>query len=650
MADCSRPIATSPELYREALLRRPVRPANPFVPFTRDAIEQSIPTRFEQQVCRYPQRLALKTKEGELTYEALNRAANRLAWTLLDQCAPGTEPIALLLEDDAWLIATILGVSKAGKIYVPLDPSIAPARLTAVLQDLQARLLVTNGRHLPLATTLVDPGCAVLNVEAISTSVPSENLNHSIAPDTPSAIIYTSGSTGLPKGVVQTHRHMLHNIMKHTNGFHLSADDRMTLMASWTTAQALTYIYSALLNGAALYVLDLKQAGLAPVADWLMRHEITIYCSIPTVFRHFLDTLTGAEQFPRLRLIHLGGEPLHTKDVERYRRHFSPDCILVNRLGITETGSISWYLIDRETPITSSLVPVGYLLDDTEILLLDDTGAAVGQHDVGEIAVKSRYLTLGYWRKPVLTQAAFLPDPLDASVRIYRTGDLGRILSDGCIEHLGRKDFQVKIRGQKIQVAEIEFALLDHAAIKEAVVTTWDDARGDARLVAYVVPTQPPGPTSRELRRFLHDRWPEYMLPAAFITLDALPLMPSGKIDRRALPAPTQTRSEAQADFIAPRTPVEQQLAAIWAQVLDVTPVGVHDNFLELGGHSLLAAQVLSRVRDAFHVEIPLDVFFAAPTVADCAVALLQQQAARGEADELNRILAEVEGPPEAEV
>ena len=307
MSDCSRPIAASPGLYREALLRHPVRPANPFVPFTRDAIEQSIPTRFEQQVCRYPQRLALKTKEGELTYEALNRAANRVAWALLDQCAPGTEPIALLLEDDASLIVTILGVLKAGKIYVPLDPSVAPARLTAVLQDLQARLLVTNRQHLPLATALADPGCAVLNVDAISTSIPAENLKHSIAPDTPSAIIYTSGSTGLPKGVVQNHRHVLHNIMKHTNGFHLSADDRMTLLASWTTAQALTYIYSALLNGAALYVLDLKQAGLARVADWLIRHEITIYGSIPTVFRHFLDTLTGAEQFPRLRLIHLGG-------------------------------------------------------------------------------------------------------------------------------------------------------------------------------------------------------------------------------------------------------------------------------------------------------------------------------------------------------
>ena len=237
---------------------------------------------------------------------------------------------------------------------------------------------------------------------------------------------------------------------------------------------------------------------------------------------------------------------------------------------------------------------------------------------------------------------------MDASVRIYRTGDLGRILPDGCVEHLGRKDFQVKIRGQKIQVAEIEFALLDHAALKEAVVATWDDARGDVCLAAYLVPTQSPGPTSRELRRFLQDRLPGYILPVAFITLDALPLMPSGKIDRRALPAPTQTRSEAQADFLAPRTPVEQQLAEIWARVLDVAPVGVHDNFLALGGHSLLAAQVLSRVRDAFNVEIPLDVFFAASTVADCAVALLQR-AARGEADELRRILAEVEGPPEAE-
>jgi amino acid adenylation domain-containing protein len=629
--------------HQQALRARCRHPTGAFWPFQKAELEQSLLARFEQQVRRHRDRVAFRSKHRELTYDALNRAANRVARAIVAGHGDGQEPVALLLSQDESLITAILGVLKAGKIAAPLDPALPPARITAMLADLQARLILTNSQHLSLARTVAGDADALLNIEAIEAGVATENLDLPISPDAPSAIIYTSGSIGLPKGVVQNHRHVLHNIMKHTNGFHICADDRMTLLASWTTAQALTYIYSALLNGAGLYMPDIQEVGLGHLAAWLIQQEITIYCSIPTIFRHFLDTLSTDVKFPTLRLIHLGGEPLYKKEIELYQRFFAPDCILVNRLGITETGSICWYLLDKGTPITGSIVTVGYALEDTEVLVLDEDGREVGVGQVGEIAVKSRYLTLGYWRKPELTEATFAPDPAGGPARVYRTGDLGRMLPDGCLEYLGREDFQVKIRGHRIQAAEVETALRDSALVKEAVATPYENRQGDTRLAAYVVPAQPPGPTSRELRRIVQERLPSYMVPSAFVSLTALPLLPSGKVDRRALPPLDQVGLELPEDVIAPRTPTEARLAEIWEELLGVEPVDVNDDFFALGGHSLLATQLLARVHEAFDVELSLQAFFDGPTIAALAAALTQRQAGRIVPAEMQRLLAAVE-------
>jgi acyl-coenzyme A synthetase/AMP-(fatty) acid ligase len=315
----------------------------------------------------------------------------------------------------------------------------------------------------------------------------------------------------------------------------------------------------------------------------------------------------------------MGGEPVYRRDVDLYKKYFSAGCIYVNGLGSTETGAICQYFIDKETQIDGNNVPVGYALEDTEVLLLDDDRKEVGLNDVGEIAVKSRYIAPGYWRNPELTGAAFLPDSEGGTERIYCTGDLARRLTGGCLVHLGRKDFQVKVRGQRVETAEIEKALLDMGVFREAVVIAFEDIPVDKRLVAYLVPSQKPTPTTGELRTFLRAKLPDYMVPSTFMLLDNLPLTPSGKLDRHGLPSPVRERAGMHEPFVAPRTPTEEALAEIWAEILKVKQVGIHDNFFDLGGQSLLGTQLVSRVRDILKLEVPWRSLFEAPTVAALA-------------------------------
>jgi len=295
------------------------------------------------------------------------------------------------------------------------------------------------------------------------------------------------------------------------------------------------------------------------------------------------------------------------------------------------------------TPRFPAHGPVGYPVEDMEVFLIDEEGKKVGFNRVGEIAVKSRYLSPGYWRMADLTRAKFLPDPNGGDKRIYLTGDLGRMLSDGCLYHLGRKDFQVKVRGYSVEVAEIEMALLSLASIKEAVVAPWEDQSGDQRLVAYLVPNNGFASSVSQLRSFFEDRLPDYMAPSAFVFLDTLPLNPNGKLDRRALPAPAPTRPELDTLFVAPRTSVEETLVRIWAEVLGLDQVSIHDNFLDLGGHSLKATQIISRVIDRFRVELPVKSLLEAPTVAEMAVVITQNQAKKAEKEDVSRTLAELE-------
>ncbi|HSK28429.1 MAG TPA: non-ribosomal peptide synthetase [Candidatus Limnocylindria bacterium] len=592
-------------------------PSGTFVEFSKDEIEQSIPERFEKIVQRFPDRMAVESTRHRMTYRELNQAANKTAHAVLSACGGTHGAIAVLMEHDAPVVAAILGALKAGKFYVPLDPSLPFSRSKLILDDAQAETVITNTRYLPLAKTLVQSPGRLLNVDDIE-NFPDADPPVRARPGDLCWIIYTSGSTGIPKGVTQNHRNVLHFMMNYTNGLHIGSEDRLTLLYSFSVNGGAHDIFAALFNGAAICPYDLKEEGFAGLGRWLSDQNITIYHSVPTVFRQFADSLTGGEEFPSIRIVRLGGEPVYRRDVNLFKKYFSSDCILVNRLGSSETGSLRMFFLDKATEVRSNLVPVGFVVADNDVLLLDDAGAEVAG-DEGEIAVRTRYVSPGYWRRPELTAASFLRDPADETKKIYRTGDLGRLLPDGCLLHLGRRDFFVKIRGYRVELEEIEMTLLEVPGLKECVVAALNNNSGDERLVAYVVPKTAPGPNVSEMRRFLKDRLPDYMIPAAFVFLDALPLTDTLKVDRKALPKPAGLRPEIGATYTPPRNAIEEGLARIWAEVLEIDLVGIHDNFFDLGGHSLAATRIISRVVKAFPSQLSLQSLFDAPTVAEMA-------------------------------
>ena len=560
-----------------------VRPVNPFTTFAKDEIEQSIADRFESQVRKYPGHIAVKSRTHEWSYEELNRSANQVAQAILSLRGEGEERIAILFDHDAPMIAALLGTLKAGKTYVPLDPSYPRERLAYILADSQAGALLTNETNLALAQELTGDGVQLINVDHLDSAAPVAGATN-VTPGRLAYILYTSGSTGRPKGIMQNHRNVLHFIRAYTNNLHINADDRLTLLSSYCFDAAVMDIYGALLNGATVYPIDLKEEGFEGLCESLSTESISIYHSTPTVYRYFVDTLHGGNKFPRLRLVVLGGEQVNRRDVELYKQHFSDECLLVNGLGPTEATVSLQNFIDKQTEIPGQGVPVGYPVEDTEILLLNAAGKPA--EICGEIAIRSAHVATGYWRNEEATSAAFLRDCQGMGSRIYRTGDMGHRLQCGSIEFVGRKDFQVKIRGFRVELGEIESALSEHPGVAENVVVAAENRSGEKRLLAYIVPQGKESATANALRDFLKQKLPEYMVPTSFLSLDSLPLTSSGKVDRRALPIPDESSSELEVTSAAPQTSVERLLAPIWADLLGRKQVGIEDNFFESGGHS----------------------------------------------------------------
>jgi amino acid adenylation domain-containing protein len=432
----------------------------------------------------------------------------------------------------------VLGTLKAGKFYVPLDPAFPRARLTAILEDSGARLLVTDAAHHHWASQLTAGSVGVLDADSVDTSISDEDASTLVSPSDLACLFYTSGSTGRPKGVMQSHRNLLHWAMVHTNDLQITSEDRLTLLHSWSVASCLHHLWASLLNGATLLPFDVRAGAGDNLACWLRREQVSLCHSIPAVFRQMATALAGGEQFPELRAILLSGAPMTSHDLGLYQRHFASGSILLHSMGTTETGWVRRCYIDGTTRTDGHAVPVGYAVTDVGVMLLDEYGAEVEGAKPGEIAVKGRYLAAGYWRQAELTAAKFAPAPEGGDLRVYRTGDLGRMDPDGCLFHLGRNDFQVKVRGHRVETGEVERSLLDHSGVKE-VAAVGRPVDGDTQLVAYFVPAAGHVPNVSELRRHLKDRLPDSMIPAVFVRLAALPCTPNGKLDFVALPGRT---------------------------------------------------------------------------------------------------------------
>ncbi|MGE5276239.1 MAG: AMP-binding protein [Acidobacteriota bacterium] len=595
-----------------------------FAPFERDEIEQSIGGRFEKVAATNPERAAVREPAGVCSYAALDAAANRVARALLSGLPRGSEPVALFFEAGASLFAAMLGTLKSGRCYVPLDPNLPVERLRAIFRALDACVLLTDAALLPAAESLAGTAVPVWRADRISSEGPSTSPGLPVSPDALAYVLFTSGSTGSSKGVMQSHRNVLHNVMKLTNGLRIGPDDRLTLLSSPSFGASVSDIFGALLNGAAVCPFSVRGDGLRRLPEFLEREGITIYHSVPSVFRAFAATLGGGRDLPRLRLLKLGGEPVLASDFELYRGRFSRDCVFHVGLGSTEMGVMRQWFAGHDTPWPGA-APLGYAVDGTEIVLLDEQGRHTAGE--GEIGVIAATLPVGYWRDPVRTAEAFLAVPGRPGVRLYRSGDIGRQLPDGCLLHVGRKDSLVKVRGLRVDLEEVERSLASLPGVREAAVT----ARlgpGGVCLAAHVASETAAGPGVVALRRALSERLPDHMIPSSFVFLGALPRTPTGKIDREALPPPEPGRPRLETGFVEPRDDAEEAVARVFAEVLTLDRVGAEDDFFALGGSSLSGIEALALLSARLGTELAAADLLEAPTPAALAARALRKTAA----------------------
>jgi amino acid adenylation domain-containing protein len=642
------PLLTQDERRELATQKHVVGSANAFVEFKREEIERSIAARFEQQATLLRDKTAVKNQEEQWTYGELNHRANQIARAILEK-AGDQERVALLFEHEPAMIAAILGVLKSGKAYVPLEPGHPRERLSYMLEDSDSAVILSDRKNAQLARELSRSSRTVIDIDEIDPATSAENLALTVTPKALAYILYTSGSTGRPKGVMQNHRNVLHHIRCYTNSLHIRADDRLTLFSAYSHDAAVIDIFAALLNGATLYPWKVSEQGLNGLSEWLEGQEVTIYHSTPSLYQSLLDTLDSAVHFPKVRAVVLGGEKAANRHFEGFLGHFSPQAIFCNLYGSTESSFNLLFSSGAQAPPKWNAISIGYPVQDTEVVLLNEDGT-VGEL-YGEIGIRSEHVALGYWRNPELTDAVFLPDPEQETRRLYRTGDIGRLLPDGSIGFLGRRDNQVKIRGYRIELGEIEAVLTQHPAVRQAVVvlrrgtnrpSSMQPRRGEL-LVGYVV-MQPGEVFSVEkLRGHLKQSVPDYMVPAAFVALDSLPLMPNGKLDRRMLPPLEDQAPELETVYVAPRTPIEESLAEIWRKVLGLQRIGAMDNFFALGGHSLLAVQVIHRVGKQFDVEVPLRTLFEKPTIEQFAEVIFERLLVNKNKGHLESVLGEIE-------
>ncbi len=585
---------------------------------------------FEEQVERTPDAVAVVFENQQLTYHELNCRANQLAHYLQSLGVGADMLVGICVERSLEMVVGILGILKAGGAYVPLDPEYPQERLQFMLQDTQVKVLLTQQN---LAESLTQHQVRVFCLDTDWQTIKGanqDNLDSTVSAEKLSYVIYTSGSTGTPKGVAVTHQ-AVNRLVLNTNYIQLTPDDRVAQAANIAFDAATFEIWGALLHGAKLVIIK-KSVLLIPkeFAANMRYHEVSVLFLTTALFNQLASFVP--EAFGGLRYLLFGGEAVDPKWVHEVLDKGAPQHLL-HVYGPTENTTFSsWYLVEN-LPIKATTIPIGRAISNTQIYLLDKNLQPVPIGLPGELHIAGVGLARGYLNRPDLTQEKFIPNPFSGSrgvERLYKTGDLARYLPDGNIEYLGRIDNQVKIRGFRIELGEIEAVLSQHEDVQTSVVIAREDTLGDKRLVAYII-TQPQiTPTINQLRSFVKEKLPDYMVPSAIVILESLPLTPNGKVDRRALPAP-EPSSELLEKYVAPRTPIEEILALIWQQVLKVELVGRYDNFFELGGHSLLATQLISRVRTSLKVELPLRSLFATPTIAQLAPSIqqLQQQILR---------------------
>ncbi|HEX8282849.1 MAG TPA: amino acid adenylation domain-containing protein [Pyrinomonadaceae bacterium] len=627
------PFVTAPE--RELLLTDWSHTPSPAAP--RSCVHEL----FEEQAALTPDAVAVEFMSERVTYAELNARANRLARHLRESGVGAETAVGLCVERSSELIVAMLGVLKAGGAYVPLDPQYPIERLTYMLADAGINVLVTRKAFLD-AVPAYDGRAVCLDADAEligardAANLPCVTTRESLA-----YVMYTSGSTGRPKGVSVPHRGIV-RLVRETAYAGFTSDEVFLQLAPASFDASTFEIWGALLNGGRLVVMPPHQPSLSEIGEAIRAAGVTTLWLTSGLFNLMVDE--RLEDLKTLRQLLAGGDVLSAAHVEKFLAA-AEGCRLINGYGPTENTTFTCCHTVAAGAVEGS-VPVGRPIAHTQVYVLDEAFEPVPVGVAGELYVGGAGLARGYANAPALTAEKFVPHPhaAEPGARLYKTGDRVRFLPDGCIEFLGRNDRQVKVRGFRVELGEIESALGRHEAVREvAVVARSAGELGVKQLVAYVVVADGQTATPAALRAHARELLPEHMAPAAFVLLDRFPLTPNGKLDLKALPAPEGTEREPEEAYVAPRNAVEETIAGLWSQLLGAETVGVADNFFALGGNSIFAIQLLSRLNRAFGLELPLRLVYDSPTVAGLAGAVVEAQAAQADEAELARLLAELE-------
>jgi amino acid adenylation domain-containing protein len=569
---------------------------------------------FEAQVARTPGAIALSFEGEHLTYQAFNARANQLAHHLRKLGVGPETLVGVYMERSLEMVTALYAILKAGGAYVPLDPEYPPDRVAFMLQDAQVPVLLTQQR---LAGSLPTHRATVLCLDSMWETLARESDSNPVSdvgPDNLAYVIYTSGSTGKPKGVMNTHRGICNRLLWMQDRYQLTASDRVLQKTPFSFDVSVWEFFWPLLVGARLIVA--RPGGhkdSAYLVGLIRDQEITTIHFVPSMLQLFLEE-RGLEACTSLRRVICSGEALPYDLQERFFERLQAE--LHNLYGPTEAAvDVSHWQCQPEGDPRRS-VPIGRPVANTQLYILDPHGQPVPIGVAGELHIGGVQVARGYLNRPELTTKTFIPDPFrnNPGARLYKTGDLARYRPDGNIEFLGRLDFQVKVRGFRIELGEIETVLSQHPTVREVVVLARQDTPGDRRLVAYVVPAAASEIQSSILRDYLHTKLPDYMVPAAFVQLEALPLLPNGKVDRRSLPAP-QWDHQATEAYVPPSNDLEKTIAGIWQDLLPVDQVGLDDSFFELGGHSLLIVQAHRRLSKMTDRELSITDMFRYPTI-----------------------------------
>ncbi|HSF43793.1 MAG TPA: amino acid adenylation domain-containing protein [Thermoanaerobaculia bacterium] len=611
-------------------------------------MSEAIHRIFERTADRRGDRVAIESDGRSVTYRELKERANGLATALLALGAQPGSLVALLASCTEDAAAAMLGTLQAGCAFVPLDRRSPAVRLESVVAEVKPRWWMASPDLGDLADSLRREAGGAEEVIPLGEDGPRSDRPPAVPEPDPESLCYvffTSGSTGRPKGIAGRLKAIDHFIRWEIETFGLDQSCRVSQLTSPAFDAVLRDIFVPLAAGGTLVAPASPETVLdgARLVDWIDRERLTLVHCTPTVFRSLLRQDLTPGHFPALRHVLLAGEPLLPADVRRWSAVFGERIELVNLYGASETTMTKVFYRVRPGDGELRVIPAGQPMPGARVIVLDEKRAPCPPGQVGEIVLRTPYRSLGYLNQPELTASVFIQNPFSQRPDdlIYLTGDLGRLREDGLLEVLGRRDQQVKVRGIRVEIAPIEEALRSHPAVLDAAVVDHSDAQGDKLLCAYLVlrgePDAPGAPDAGSLREYLAERLPEAMVPSAFLRLPALPRTLTGKLDRGALPAPGEMAERLSSEKVAPRTPLEERLAALAGEVLGVPDIGIRENFFALGGHSLLAAQLLARIRLELGVEIPLGQVFHAATVEALAAEVSLLQAARRATDEIPR-------------